>query len=90
MNNLNILEYPHKMDTYFELVMLRHLDRRRFYELSVITLFQHICLLYLVYLSFLFIHPVFSIMFAIYGEVFMSLYLTQRLHHAWLAREIME
>lgn len=77
------------MDTYFELIMLRHLDRRRFYELSVISLFQHICLFYLIYITFMLIHPVVSIVVAIYGEIFMSLYLTQRLHNAWLAREIM-
>jgi pilus assembly protein TadC len=78
------------MDTYFELIMLRHLDRRRFFELSVASLIQHICLFYLIYLAYIFSHPIVAIVLALYGEAFMGLYLTQQLHHAWLAREIME
>ena len=78
------------MDTYFELVMLRHIDRRRFYELSIVSILQHICLFYLVYLMIIFSHPIPAIILAVYGETFIGLYLTQRLHYSWLAREIME
>lgn len=76
------------MNPYQELFGLYYYDKSEWFKLSMMTLFHHLILFYLLSVLSLHIHPGLLVLGGIYGEFFLSLFLTQHLHFVWLRRNI--
>jgi hypothetical protein len=78
------------MDPYLELFFLRKHNPKQFLKLFGICILQHVLLIYTMYLLSLVHAPVMIVLAAMYGEMFISLYLTQNLHYEWQKRVFIE
>jgi hypothetical protein len=78
------------MDPYLELFMLRKNNPKEFTKLLTLCIFQHIIMIHFMYLFSIILSPFFVIIMSMYGEMFITIYLTNRLHHAWRTRIIEE
>jgi len=76
------------MNPYFELFMLSKHNQKEFAILLSICFIQHFMMLFIMYLLSILIAPYFIIILAMYGEMFIAIYLTHKLHHAWRVRTI--
>lgn len=78
------------MNPYQELFGLYFYERNEFFRLTVTTLFQHFILFYFLSVLIYQINPALIVLGAVYGELFLSLYLTQQLHFVWVRRNIQD
>ncbi len=76
------------MDPYLELFMLRRNNPQEFTKLLTLCIFQHIIMIHFMYLFSIILSPFFVIIMSMYGEMFITIYLTNRLHNAWRTRTI--
>ena len=67
------------MDAYFELFLLKNIDKKRFYQVLSMCIFHHICIFFIMYLLFTHVHPFISLFFGMYSELFISFYLKWQL-----------
>jgi hypothetical protein len=73
------------MDQYLELLQLYKHDMYQFCRLSFICVIQNLFVLYIILLLFQ-INPVASLLFGVYAQVFINIYLGTKLHDLWLKR----